>query len=102
MQAMANVLLGLDRYQEAHETATESVAFAKAHHGQEDPRTLRSMYTYAVACAKLGRVEEAKANFEAVLATETRIFGRVTRIHKVPDELIRLRSALRMKNDEPP
>ena len=34
------------------------------------------MRTYAVARAKLGRVEEAKANFEDVLTIETRVFGR--------------------------
>ena len=76
MLQMADVLLHLDRYQEAHEMATELVAFAKAKFGPEDPRTLTAVRTYAVACAKLGRVEEAKANFNHVLTTQSRVFGR--------------------------
>ena len=56
--------------------ATELVAFAKAHYGLEDPKTLQAMRKYAVTCAKLGRMEEAKATFEDVLTTQTRILGR--------------------------
>ena len=70
------VLLDLERYQEAHEAATELVAFAKAKFGLEDPVTLKAMGTYARTCARVGRVEEAKANFEDVLTTQTRVLGR--------------------------
>ena len=73
---MSDVLLELDRHQEAHEAVTELVAFAKAKFGLENPRTLNAMESYAVTCAKLGRDEEAKATFEDVLTTETRVFGR--------------------------
>ena len=76
MLQTANVLLQLGRNQEAHEMATEFVAFAKAKFGPEDSRTLAAVTTYAVACAKLGRVEEAKATFEDVLTTQTRVLGR--------------------------
>ena len=34
-----------------------------------------ALTTYALASVKLGRVKEAKAIFEDVLATETRVFG---------------------------
>ena len=71
----ANILVGLDRSQEAHEAATEAVAFTKAKFGMEDPKTLLAMTLYAEACAELGRVEEAKAIFEDVLATQTRVMG---------------------------
>ena len=76
MQQLTEVLLDLDRNQEAHEAATELVAFAKAHYGLEDPMTLNALYTYAQACAELDRREEAKANFEYVLSTQTRVLGR--------------------------
>ena len=54
------------------------------------------MTTYATACAKLGRVEEAKATSEDVLTTQTRVFGRE---HPYTQEtgryvLLGLRSAL--------
>ena len=76
MDQMARVLLVLDRYQEAHEAAVEAVAFTKAKFGLEDPLTLIAWTLYAAACAKLGRVEEAKANFNYVLTTQTRVLGR--------------------------
>ena len=76
MQQIADMLLHLDRNQEAHEAAAEAVAFCKAKFGLENPKTLIAMHTYAVAYASLGRLEEAKANFEDVLATETRVLGR--------------------------
>ena len=75
MQDMTTVLLGLDRYQEAHEAAAELVAFAKANCGLEDAKTLIAVEMYAVACAKLGRVEEAKAKFEEALTTQIRVLG---------------------------
>ena len=75
MHEIADVLLALGRYQEAYEMATELGAFAKANFGPEHPASLAGMRLYAAACAKLGRVEEAKANFEDVLTTETRVFG---------------------------
>ena len=76
MLQLADVLLSLDRYQEAHEAAAEAVAFHKAKYGLEDPVTLAAMHTYAIACTKLDRVEEAKATFEDVLSTQTRVLGR--------------------------
>ena len=76
MHQIADLLLDLDRNQEAHEATAEVVAYDKAHYGPEDPRTLKAMRTYAAACAKTGRMEEAKALFEDVLSTETRILGR--------------------------
>ena len=72
----ADVLLDLDRNHEAHEVAAEAVAFHKAKFGLEDPKTLAAVRKYAIACAELGRVEEAKTNFEDVLATQTRVLGR--------------------------
>ena len=76
MRQTAIVLIHLDRNQEAHETATELVAFAKAKFGLEDNETLMAVTTYASACARLGRVEEAKTSFEDALSTHTRVFGR--------------------------
>ena len=76
MLQIADVLLSLDRNQEAHEMATELVAFTKAKFGPEDLRTLEAVNSYAIACAELSRVEEAKATFEAVLTIQTRILGR--------------------------
>ena len=76
MLQKADVLLRLGRYQEAHEVATEVVAIVKAKFDLEDPKTLSAMSMYARACAKLGRVEEAKANFNHVLTTQTRVLGR--------------------------
>ena len=61
---------------DAYETAAELVAFTKANYGLEDPKTQGPRCSYAVACAKLGRVEEAKANFEDLLRTQSRIYGR--------------------------
>ena len=76
MHQIAEVLLHLDRNQEAHKAAAELVAFANAKFGQEDPTTLIARSLYGEACAKLGRVKEAKANFEDALNTQTRILGR--------------------------
>ena len=76
MLQIAEMLLHLDRNQEAHEAAAEAVAFCKAKFGLENPKTLTARTKYAVVCAKLGRVEEAKANFEDVLTTQTRVLGR--------------------------
>ena len=73
---LADILLNLDRNQEAREVATELIAFAKAKFGPEDSPTLEAMRAYAIICAKLGRVEEAKAHFEDVLTTKTRVLGR--------------------------
>ena len=73
---IVSVFIDLDRNQEAHEMATEAVAFAKAKFGLENVHTLRAVNAYAVACMKLGRVEEAKANFKNVLTIQTRVFGR--------------------------
>ena len=75
MQQLAEVLLSLGRNQEAHEMATEAVAFSKAKWGPEDPMTLEAVRTYAAACAMLDRVEEAKVKFEEVLTAETRVLG---------------------------
>ena len=76
MLQIADVFLQLDRDQEAHEMAAEAVAFAKEKFDLEDSKTLKGMNSYAIACAKLGRVEEAKAAFEDVLSIETRVLGR--------------------------
>ena len=76
MHEITEVLLALDRNQEAHEAAAEAVAFNKAKYGLEDLKTLAAVRAYAVACAKLGRIEEAKANFEDALTIETRVLGR--------------------------
>ena len=76
MQQLADVLLKLDRYQEAHDMATEAVTYCKATYGLEHLDTLIARRTYSFACAKLGRVEEAKANFEDILTTQTRILSR--------------------------
>ena len=73
---IAGVLVDLDRNQEAHEMATELVAFCKAKFGLEDSKTLTALTTYATTCAELGRVEEAKANFEYAITTQTRVLGR--------------------------
>ena len=76
MLKIAEVLLQLDRCQEAHEAATELVAFTKANYSLEHLWTLRAMSMYASASAKLGHVEEAKANFKDVLTIQTRVLGR--------------------------
>ena len=76
MQKKVDVLLILGRYQEGHELVTELVAVAKAKLGLEDPRTLTAMTRYALVCHRLGSMEECKANFEDVLTTQTRVFGR--------------------------
>ena len=76
MQQLANILLDLDRHQEAHEVTTELVAYSKAHYGMEHLVTLIALTTYAIACAQLGRVEESKETFEDAFITQTRILGR--------------------------
>ena len=76
MQIITDLVLDLDRYQEAHETATKLVAFAKAKFGLAHPRSMQAVNSYAIACAELGRVEEAKEAFEDVLTIETRVLGR--------------------------
>lgn len=72
MQKLADVLLDLGRYPEAHEVAAEFVTYAKAK--LESVMTLIAVKTDAVA--KVGRVEEAKANFKVALTTAFRIYGR--------------------------
>ena len=76
MNQLASVFLSLGRYQEAREMTAELVAFNKATFGLEDPKTLQAISWYAIACGKLGRVEEAKVTFEAVLRNITRVLGR--------------------------
>ena len=66
----------LDRKQEAHETATELVAFSKANYSPDNAYTLTAMRWYANACVKLGRVDEAKAIFEDIITTHIRVLGR--------------------------
>ena len=72
---IAEVLLDLDRIQEAHERAAETVAFSEAKFRMDYSGTLQAKKTYAITCAKLGRIDESKALFEAILKTETRIYG---------------------------
>ena len=77
-QAMAyrsDALRGLARYQEAHETATELLAWTKAKFGPTATMTLAAKKQYATLCSKLGRVEESKLMFDDLLAIQTRIFG---------------------------
>ena len=76
MLQITDVFLDLDRYQEAHEAATEFVTLCKAKYGLEDQKTLIAMRKYAVTCAKLRRGEEAKVNFKNVLTIQARILGR--------------------------
>ena len=76
MYLMTEAFFALDRFQEAYEMATELVPYYKGHYGLEHCMTLPGMSMYASACAKLGRVEEAKAKFEEVLTIETRVLGR--------------------------
>ena len=76
MLQITDVLVALGRYQEAHEGAAKLVAFAKAKFGLENPTTMSAVTKYAFTCAKLGRVEEAKTNFEDVLTIQTRVLGR--------------------------
>ena len=76
MLLTVDVLLDLDRNQEAHEAAADLVVFSKANCGLEDPKTLRAMSMYACACARLGRMDESKANFKDVLTIQTRVLGR--------------------------
>ena len=76
LKGIVDVLLGLHRNQEAHEAAAEAGAFTKAKFGFEHPMTLEARKLYALACAKLGRIEEAKASFEDALTTQIRVLGR--------------------------
>ena len=89
MLQIAEVLLGLGRYQDAYEAAAELVAITKARYGRENPMTLTAMRQYAGACMKLGRVEEAKATFEDVVTTQTRVLGRDHRNTQVTWEHMR-------------
>ena len=75
MKQLTDTLLGLHQYHEAYEMATEWVAFAKGKFGLDHSLTLVAMGTYATACAGLGRYEEAKATFEDVISTQTRVLG---------------------------
>ena len=76
IQRLTSLLRELERYQEAHEMATEAAAFCKAKFGLEDAKTLHATKMYAVACVNLGRVEEAKGIFEDTLTSEIRVLGR--------------------------
>ena len=69
MMEIIVVLLSLDRYQEAYGMATDLAAFAKAKFGMTYPLTLNAMNSYAFACARLGRIEEAEGNFEDTITT---------------------------------
>ena len=75
MQQLASVLIDLDRCHEAHKAAVELVPYNKAKFGLEHPRTLEALKTYAITCAMLDRLEEAKTKFEDVLTGETRVLG---------------------------
>ena len=102
MLQIVTVFLDLDRNLEAHEVATELIAFAKAKYGLEDPKTLTAMRKYAVACAKLGRVEEAKVVLEDVLTTQTRVLSQPSKHPRDQTHvLLRLQSALRMTRSIP-
>ena len=81
--------------------ATELIVFAKAKFGLDDTRTLYAMGKYAVACAGLGRLEEAKANFEDVLTTQTRVFGRYHPDTQVTRHNMRL-YGFAVPSEEPP
>ena len=76
MMFKADVYDDLDRYQEFHDAPTEAVAIAKATFGPEHDGTLVSRKMYATSCAKLDRMEEAKAILMDVLAIETQLLGR--------------------------
>ena len=73
---IANVLLGLERHQECLETASQCVAFAKHHIGNEHSNTLHSMKLYAAASFNLGRFDESKTVLTEVLSIHTRVFGK--------------------------
>ena len=75
MLLTADVLILLHRNQEAHDTAAEAMAIAKAKFGLDDPKTLMTVHTYAVACKELGFLEEANENLEENLETQTRLLG---------------------------
>ena len=76
MLHLAHVLFDLHLYQKSHEAAAELILFTREKFGGDDPLTLKAKSRYASASAGLGRLEEAKANFEDVLTTQTRVFGR--------------------------
>ena len=76
LRDVVSVYLRLHRNQEAHETATELVAFTKAKFGTEHLATVEGLHWKARTCVKLGRVEEAKVDFKVVLDIATRVFGR--------------------------
>ena len=74
---MANVLTGLGRDEEALETAETAAAFAQVNKlGPEHVFPMLAKKFCAMTYGNLGRLEECKSTFEAVLAIETRIFGR--------------------------
>ena len=75
LKDIIDVLLHLDRNQEAHGAAAEALAFTKAKFGLEHNLTLRAMSMHAFTCAMVGRMVESKANFKDVLTIQTRVLG---------------------------
>ena len=73
---IAELLVDLDRGDESYDMATEAVEFTKVTYGPEHSRTLAAIGMYARVCAEIGRVDESKAIYDKLLATETRVFGR--------------------------
>ena len=76
LRHMVDVLICLGRYQEAYDRGTELIPSAKAKLGLEHQLTLKAITMHGRACAELGRGEEAKANLECALTTQTRVLGR--------------------------
>ena len=72
----ATSFLQLERFQEAYEVSIELVAFSQAHHGPDNIESLMSRDMLARALCTLGREDEAKATYEALLADQTRVLGR--------------------------
>ena len=75
LHRLADVFYCLHRHQESYDAAAEAVAFTKAIFGLDHHLTLRAMTMYAIACAKLGRSDDAKAHFNDVLPKQIRILG---------------------------
>ena len=74
---LVDVLLRLDRNQEAYDLAVVLVAATKEmfHDREEGTETLVPRKLYAIACVRLGRVQECKALVDDLLSDYTRIYG---------------------------
>jgi tetratricopeptide (TPR) repeat protein len=72
---LGNVLLRAKRREEAEPIVNEAYALHRAMWGDDDPRTLETRQNRAFLWRQLRRFPESRAEFEAALAAQRRLYG---------------------------